>query len=223
MRFSVEAALLLSALLLFPSVSVGMDARERALDIMAAVQISGLETEISAVVELEVGAETVTASGLEGLDVDVPAEQDVFGFDGAGGTYHVLDDGRILLVDSKGSAGVVALSFQDFIAIATGLPGWRSALRAIGNKDLAAARADWLALRIKWDLDRIAHSPWQYGTGYKTATPGQAASLIAKALEASRMDDPFAALHTAIHTRNDDVKVRWNGQLLALPGSDPPP
>lgn len=181
---------------------------------------SNLEPEINAVMELERAVEPPGQyPALEGLEITADGTHEWFGIDGAGGTYHVLSDGRILLVDSEGSAGVIAGTFHDFVATAVGLPGWRDALRFVGDADLEAARVEWLAYLGQWGLEAQLDEPWTFGLdAYTTRTPREARTAIMQYFNVVEPEDPFAMLHHAINTMNDDIAVSWNGNELRLFG-----
>ena len=145
--------------LLGSTIVSGAENRMSANEIADRIEASHLKPEISAILELE----PIPASYVAGDDTQIePAEAPAFALDGSGGTFHVLADGRILLVDSEGSFGVVARDFPEFIGIATGLPGWRDALRFVGEPDLAQARARWEAYVRKWSLDTASNETWPY-------------------------------------------------------------
>jgi hypothetical protein len=180
------------------------------------IESSGLEPEIGAVLELELGQPPEMPDDEYKVE---PAGFEQFAMDGSGGTFNVMPDGRILLIDSEGSFGVVASDFNEFIAIATGLPSWRDALRFVGGPDPGRARAAWAAYVEKWELDKALDKPWPYDAGgYSVATPGAARKAIRSRLEVEASPDPFAALHHAVNTLNGDVAVSWRGEPLVLFG-----
>lgn len=185
-------------------------------DLIQKIEASGLRPEIGAVLELELG-QPPEIPGDEYL-VE-PADLEQLAIDGSGGTFNVMPDGRILLIDSEGSFGVVASDFNEFVAIATGLPSWRNALRFVGEPDLGQAQAAWAAYVEKWKLDKALDKPWPYNPeGYSVATPGAARKEIRVRLGVQASPDPFAALHRAVNTLNRDVSVSWRGEPLVLFG-----
>lgn len=190
-----------------------MGAEGMAADLIARIKASGLEAELHARAELEAaGPDNPGDIGLdERIAIVAPVGQALFAYDGAGGSYHVLADGRILLIDSEGRAGVVARDFGQFIAIATGLPGWRDALRFVGRESLEAARGEWAAFVARWNLEAQMDGPWPYGDDFSTPTPRAGGAAVARALGAAEIADPFGALHKAVNTLNDDVTVTWAG------------
>ncbi|WP_210324546.1 hypothetical protein [Chelatococcus reniformis] len=221
-RRNPRAAACLASLLLFfpPDQSFGMGQNPNARTIIEQVESSGLEPEIHAVIEFEtMTAPPASHPALEGIEIAAPAGSAPFALDGSGGTYHVLPDGRILLIDSEGSAGVVAPNFKEFIAIAAGLPGWRDALKFVGRQDVATARADWQAFIAKWKLESQLHQPWPYAADHLTIrTPALAREAIMNYFHAPSLSDPFGALYHAVNSLNDDVGVKWEGERLRLFG-----
>jgi hypothetical protein len=145
-------------------------------DLIQKIEASGLQPEIGAVLELELGQ----APEMPGDEYLIePADSEQFAMDGSGGTFNVMPDGRILLIDSEGSFGAVASDFNEFVAVATGLPSWRDALRFVGEPDLGQARAAWAAYVEKRELDKALDKPWPYDPGgYCVATPGAARNAI---------------------------------------------
>ncbi len=193
-----------------------MQRDREARPIVERIVASGLEPEISAIVELEAALPSDTSqSNLQGIDIECTCGHEPFALDGSGGSYHVLGDGRILLVGSEGSAGVVAADFKEFVGIAIGLPGWRDALKFVGHDGLDAARAGWQAFVAKWGLDDSLGEPWLFDLdGFATATPAEARDLILQRLGAPPLSDPFGALHRAVNALNGDVVVTCHGEPL---------
>ena len=193
-----------------------MDPDVKAAEIVQSVRGSGLEPEIAAILELEASTNADASQGSLASAVITAAEpRSFFGEDGAGGVFFVLGDGRILLVDSEGSAGVVAASFEEFVGVATGLASWRGALKYVGDGDLASARAEWQRFVAEWQLDQQINDPWPYNPGgFSTRTPAEARAAIRERFKAPLPADPFAALHRAVHSLNGDVSVTWNGEQL---------
>lgn len=188
-------------------------------EIIQQIKASALEVEINAIFELELGDPPQ-------IDRDeykiTPEGSQQFAMDGSGGSINLMPDGRILLIDSEGSFGVVASDFNEFVAIATGLPSWRDALRFVGEPNLLQARAAWAAYVQKWDLDEAMNKPWPYESGgYSVATPGEARQAIRKRLSVAASADPFAALYHAVNGLNDGVAVSWQGEPLILFGREP--
>lgn len=188
-------------------------------EIIQQVKASALEVEISTIFELELGE----PPQLDGDEYKItPEGSQQFAMDGSGGTFNLMPDGRILLIDSEGSFGVVASDFNEFVAIATGLPSWRDALRFVGEPNLQQARAAWAAYVQKWDLDEALNRPWPYESGgYSVSTPGKAREAIRKRLSVGASADPFAALYHAVNELNDGVTVSWQGEPLILFGREP--
>lgn len=185
-------------------------------EITRRIETSGLQSEIGSIFELELGQPPKIA----GDDYRIkPDGAQLFAMDGSGGMFAVLPDGRILLIDSEGSFGIVASDFNEMVAIATGLPSWRDALRFVGEPDLAKARADWAAYVEQWKLDDGQDKPWPYGSdGYSVATPGAARQIIRSRLNVEPSSDPFAVLHRAVNKLSGDVAVLWQEEPLMLFG-----
>lgn len=182
--------------------------------IISAIETSGLAEEINAVIGLEAASEGYGPGEDERIEIRFAGGQELFAYDGAGGTYHLLGDGRILLVDSEGTAGVVAPDFESFIGITTGLPDWRSALAFMGNETLAGARLQWAAFLAQWNVIAQQHQPWPYYPElFSFGTPHEARAAIADYFTVSVPSDPFAALYKAVDTLNDDVSVWWEGEI----------
>ena len=175
------------------------------------IKTSGLEDEMISVMDLKALPPSSSHPALTAFKVVYPSGYAPFGLDGAGGVYHLLSDGRVLYIDSEGLAGVVAANFQEFVGMATGLPGWQDALKFVGKDDLEAARADWTAFVKKWDLDGRRRCPWPSEQKpyfhYTTKTPAEASSAILAHFKAPALRDPFAKLHEAVHKLNSDVSV----------------
>lgn len=188
-------------------------------EIIQHIKASALEVEISTIFELELGEPPQT----DGDDYKItPEGSQQFATDGSGGSYNLMPDGRILLIDSEGSFGVVASDFNEFVAIATGLPSWREALRFVGEPDLREARAAWAAYVQKWGLQEALNKPWPYEpAGYSVATPGEARAAIQKRLGVVASADPFGTLYRAVNELNDGVAVSWQGEPLTLFGRQP--
>lgn len=193
-----------------------MDPDVKATEIVQSIRSSGLQPEIAAVLELEASTnEDASGDSLASAVITAAEPRSFFGEDGAGGIFYVLGDGRILLIDSEGSAGVVAASFEEFVGVATGLASWRDALKFVGDGDLASARAEWEKSAAKWQIDQQINAPWPYDPGgFSTRTPGEAREAIRKHFNAPLLADPFAVLHKAVHTLNGDVSVTWKGEQL---------
>jgi hypothetical protein len=145
-------------------------------EIIQKIEASALELEIGAIFELELGE----PPQIDGDEYRItPEGSQQFAMDGSGGTFNLMPDGRILLIDSEGSFGVVASDFNELVAIATGLPSWREALRFVGEPNLLQARAAWGAYVRQWALDEALDKPWPYEPGgYSVATPGAARQLF---------------------------------------------
>lgn len=188
-------------------------------EIIQTIEASALELEIGAIFELELG-EPPQIDG-DGYTI-TPEGSQQFAMDGSGGTFNLMPDGRILLIDSEGSFGIVASDFDELVAIATGLPSWREALRFVGEPDLLQARAVWTAYIQQWGLDEALNKPWPYEPqGYSVATPGAARKAIRKELGVEASADPFAELYRAVNDLNDGVSVSWQGQPLYIFGRQP--
>ncbi len=188
-------------------------------EIIQKIEASSLELEIGSIFELELG-EPPQIDGDEFIITPEGSQQ--FAMDGSGGSFNLMPDGRILLIDSEGSFGIVASDFNEFVAIATGLPSWRDALRFVGEPDLQQTRAAWAAYVQQWGLDEALNKPWPYETGgYSIATPGAAREAIRKRLGVEASADPLAALYRAVNELNDGVAVSWQGEPLYLFGRQP--
>ncbi len=188
-------------------------------DIIRQIKASALEVEISTIFELELGE----PPEIDGDQYKItPEGSQQFAMDGSGGTFNLMPDGKILLIDSEGSFGVVASDFNEFVAIATGLLSWRDALRFVGEPDLRQARAAWAAYIQKWGMDEALNKPWPYEHGgYSVATPGEAREAIRERLGVGTSADPFAALYRAVNELNDGVAVSRQGEPLILFGRQP--
>ncbi|WP_414831748.1 hypothetical protein [Afifella sp. YEN Y35] len=191
----------------------------KADEITERIEASPLKPEIEEIVELEL----VRPSKIILDDYRIePPEARPFAMDGSGGFFSVTPDGRILLIDSEGLYGIVAPDFDTFIAIATGLPIWRDALRFVGEADIARARADWEAFLQKNGFEADLDAPWPYGSaGLSIATPGAARREIRAQLGIAASEDPFAALYHAVNGLSQDVSVFWQGEPLLLFGRIP--
>ncbi|XUY25598.1 hypothetical protein RMR21_008195 [Agrobacterium sp. rho-8.1] len=185
-------------------------------EIIQKIEATALELEIGSIFELELGE----PPQIDGDEFTItPGGSQQFAMDGSGGTFNLMPDGRILLIDSEGSFGIVASDFNELVAIATGLPSWRDALRFVGESDLRQARAAWAAYVQQWGLDEALNKPWPYESGgYSIATPGAAREAIRKRLLVEVSADPFAALYRAVNELNDGVAVSWQGEPLLLFG-----
>lgn len=188
-------------------------------EIIQKIEASALELEIGAIFELELGE----APQIDGDEYTItPEGSQQFAMDGSGGTFNLMPDGKILLIDSEGSFGIVASDFNELVAIATGLPSWREALKFVGEPDLLQARASWAAYVRQWGLDEALNMPWPYEPGgYSAATPGAARQAIRKRLGVEASADPFAALYRAVNELNDGVAVSWQGEPLFRFGRQP--
>lgn len=187
------------------------DPSTKAAEIVGTISSSSLAPEISAILDLEATSDEST-SGMAGSVITSDVPRAFFGIDGAGGAYYVLGDDRILLIDSEGSAGIVAASFREFVGIASGLPSWRDALKFTGPDDLETARKGWLEFVAKWKLDRQLEEPWPFEPkGFSTKTPEEGRAALRELFAAPPLADPFASLHQAIHTMNPDVTVTYDG------------
>lgn len=189
-------------------------------EIIDKIEASGLDAEINSVLGLELGR----PSDFVGDEYLIePEASEPFAMDGSGGTFNLLSDGRILLIDSEGGFGVVASDFDEFVAMGTGLPGWRDALKFAGEPDLAKARAAWAAYAQKWGLDNGMDAPWPFAgvQNYSVATPRAARQAIRARLGVEIAADPFAMLHRAVNELNGDVRVSWQGEPLLPFGRRP--
>lgn len=220
MRTFATSVMVWSALLFTMAANaLAAEAEMRADEIKQRIAQSALQGEISAVLELELP--NAAYAGLDDFDV-APADHASFAIDGAGGWYYVLGDGRILLVDSEGSAGVVASDFDAFLAMTTGLPGWRDALRYVGEPDVEAALAGWRDFARQWNLEAAMQRPWPYSPEtFSIPTPGEARDAIRAEFGIPTAADPFATLYKAVNTLNGDVTVVWEGQPYLIFGRTP--
>lgn len=185
-------------------------------EIIQKIDASGLQPEIGSILELELGQPPEINDDEYRIE---PEGSKQFAMDGSGGMFTVMPDGRILLIDSEGSFGIVASDFNEFVAIATGLPGWRDTLRFVGEPDLAKARAAWTAFLEKWRLDSRLDKPWPYTSdGYSVATPAAARQAIRSRLDVQTSPDPFAALYRDVNTLTADVTVSWQEEPLIVFG-----
>ena len=138
-------------------------------------------------------------------------------YDGSGGEYHLLADGRVLLLGGEGEVGIVGRDFQEFLAIAVGLSSWHSALRFIRTDDMAQARGEWQAYEQQWGLSASLDQPWPFSPGsYRTATPREARALIADHFLLPDMENPFAALFSTPRALSTDVIVTFKGEKVRL-------
>ena len=181
-------------------------------EIVERIEATGLEPEIHATIDLELAQPPDVVTDDYRIE---PQGSQQFAIDGSGGMFSLMPDGRILLIDSEGSFGIVASDFDELVAIATGLPSWRDALRFMGEPEIKKAKAAWSAYVRQWGLDK----PWPYGSeGFSVATPGAARQEIRARLGIAASADPFAALHHAVNQRSGDVSVFWQEQPLLLFG-----
>lgn len=188
--------------------------------IATAIRASNLEPEIHALVSFELAPPGETGSAFE---VEAPGGHELLAYDGSGGEYHLLEDGRILLIGSEGSAGVIASDFQEFIGIAMGLSSWLDALGFVGRADLRAARAEWTGYEAQWALKEAMDGPWQYDLGdYSVATPAEARERILDYFEIAPPADPFGALYRATNERSDKVAVYLEGEKYGSFGAAEP-
>lgn len=190
--------------------------------IFATVRASNLETEIYVIVDFELAAKKRTADA-SGFVVEGPESHQLLAYDGAGGEYHLLADGRILRIDSEGSAGVVARDFTEFLGITTGLSSWLDALRFASEGDARAARTEWTAYEAEWELKAQLEEPWSFDSSdFSTATPAEGRARIVEYFGIEPLADPFGALHRAVTSLNDDVAVYWDGERYGSFGGPRP-
>ena len=188
-------------------------------EIVERIEATGLEPEIHAIIDLELAQPPEVVAADYRIE---PQGSQQFAIDGSGGLFSLMPDGRILLIDSEGSFGIVASDFNELVAITTGLPSWRDALRFTGEPDLEKAKAAWSDYVRQWGLDKGLDKPWPYGSeGFSVATPGAARQEIRARLGIAASADPFAALHRAVNKRSEDVTVYWQEQPLLLFGRQP--
>ncbi|MBY3064800.1 hypothetical protein HFO74_15420 [Rhizobium laguerreae] len=191
-----------------------MERQQRAVEIVDRLQSLALEQEIGDILDLYVlRPDDPKPSSTGGLEIESPEAHELFGRDGAGGGYYVLRDGRILYVDSEGSFGIVGTNFKEFIAIATGLPGWHDALKPVKLQSIDVAREKWRSFVDKWGAEDELDEPWPDDEGFKTGTPAEARAAIREHFGVEPLADPFGALHHAVRTLGKDISVKW--------GSDP--
>ncbi|MCY1444537.1 hypothetical protein D9M71_610150 [compost metagenome] len=146
--------------------------------------------------------------------IESPTDHEFLAFDGSGGEFYLLQDGRVLFL-GQGSAGVVARDFCEFIGMTTGLASWRDALNFVEDDDLESARSEWGGYAKKWGLQEALDEPWFYGSDeFKTRTPAEAREQIAKYFGVLPLPDPFRALFTAVKTLNGDVRILWEGKKI---------
>lgn len=185
---------------------------QHAAEIVDRLQSLALEQEISEIIDLCVlRPEEPRPSSTDGLEIKSSSAHELFGRDGAGGGYYVLTDGRILYVDSEGSFGIVGADFKEFIAIATGLPGWHDALKLLKLEPVDVAREKWRSFVDKWGAEDELDEPWPEDEGFKTGTPAEARVTIREHFGVEPLPDPFGALHHAVRMLGEDVSVTWNG------------
>ncbi|WP_196258757.1 hypothetical protein [Pelagibacterium limicola] len=185
-----------------------------AREIVAEIENSRLAGEINAVMALEAASEGYGLGLDERIEIIFAGGQELFGYDGAGGTYHLLSDGRILYIDSEGYAGVVARDFDDFVGITTGIPDWQTALRFMGKDTLHGARTEWTAFLVQWNVQAQQDQPWPYMPElFNTPTPRQGRKAIADYFGSPILPDAFASLYRAVNTLNADVTVSPKGEL----------
>ena len=185
-------------------------------EIIERIEATGLEPEIHAIIDLELAQppEVIAAD----YRIEPQGSQQI-AIDGSGGMFSLMPDGRILLIDSEGSFGIVASDFNELVAITTGLPSWRDALRFMGEPDIKKAEAAWSDYVRQWGLDKGLDKPWPYGSeGFSVATPGAARQEIRTRLGITASADPFSALHRTVNQRSGDVTVFWQEQPLLLFG-----
>jgi len=199
--------------------ATAMDVDRAARDIIGQVARSGLEPELHGLIEFEAARKGYGPGHDPALEIAVPGDWAMIAYDGAGGAYYLLEDGRILVIDSEGMAAVVAKDFGAFIAIVTSLPNWRDALRYMAIEDVEAARAQWLAYARQWQLREQYEQGWAYGgDGFAYPTPRAAGEAIRRYFAVDEPADPFGALHAAVHGLNDDVRVSMDGFPYLNPG-----
>lgn len=202
-----------------PWQAAAMDVNQAAQDIVNRVAQSGLEPELHGLIEFEAARDGYGPGHDPAIEISVPGDWAMFAYDGAGGGYYLLEDGRILFIDSEGLAGVLAKDFGTFIATVTSLPSWRDALRHVGLDDVEAARAQWLAYAGQWRLLEQYEEGWAYGAeGYTYPTPRAAGEAIRTYFGVQEPADPFGALHEAVHALNGDVSVSAEGFEYLQPG-----
>ncbi|WP_298959213.1 hypothetical protein [uncultured Methylobacterium sp.] len=188
-------------------------------EIAGRIAASPLKPEIGAIIDLD--APRPSRATADDYRIEPPGSRP-FASDGAGGMFHLLPDGRILLIDSEGSFGVVASGFDEFVATATGLPSWRDALRFVGEPDLGRARAAWNGFVRRSGLDKELDGPWPYGSkGFSAPTPAVARRAIRSQWGIPASSDPFAALYHAVNRLSGDVSVSWQDDPLLLFGRNP--
>lgn len=196
------------ALVMLSCHAVAMDVDSASQDIIASVAQSGLEPEINGLIGFEAARDGYGPGHDPAIEVRSPGTWAMIGYDGAGGAYYLLEDGRILAIDSEGAASVVAADFDAFIATLTSLPSWRDAVRHMGPADVEVARASWLAYAAQWGLIAQYDEGWPYeGDAFAYPTPRAAGEAIRAHFGVDEPSDPFAELHKAIHALNDDVSV----------------
>jgi hypothetical protein len=199
--------------------ALAMDVNQAARDIIDKVAKSGLEPELHGLIEFEAAREGYGPGHDPAIEISVPGEWAMIAYDGAGGGYYLLEDGRILFIDSEGMAGVVAKNFGAFIATVTSLPSWRDALRHVAPDDLDTARAQWLAYAEAWQLPQQYERGWAYGAeGYTYPTPRAGGEAVRAYFGVDEPADPFGALHEAVHGLNGDVCVSMEGFPFLNPG-----
>lgn len=200
--------------------AMAMDVKQAAQDIVDQVAQSGLELELHGLIEFEAAREGYGLGHDPAIEISAPGDWAMFAYDGAGGGYYLLEDGRILLIDSEGMAGVIAKDFGAFIATLTSLPSWRDALRHVGAEDVDVARAQWLAYAGQWGLLEQYEQGWAYGAeGYTHPTPRAGGEAIRAYFEVEAPADPFGDLHEAVHELNGDVSVSAEGYSYLRPGN----
>lgn len=188
--------------------AVAMDVDSASRDIVESVVQSGLEPEIHGLIEFEAARADYGPGHDPAIEIRSPGTWAMIGYDGAGGAYYLLEDGRILAIDSEGSASVVAADFDAFIATVTSLPSWRDAIRHMKPGDMEAARASWLAYAEQWGLYAQYDEGWPYeGDTFTHPTPRAGGEAIRAHFGVGAPSDPFAELYKAIHALNDDVSV----------------
>lgn len=191
-----------------------MGQERHATGIIERIQSLRLDPEIFQIIDLEiVKAGESKPSSAEGVEIESPVGHELFGRDGGGGAYYVLSDGRILFTDSEGSFGIVGGNFEEFIGIATGLPGWHDALKLVKLQSIEVAREKWLAFVDRWGAEEELDEPWPEDEGeFTTESSSQARTAIRNGLGVEPLPDPFGTLYRAIRTLGDDISVAWDGE-----------
>ncbi|MNE53275.1 hypothetical protein D3C80_1479880 [compost metagenome] len=84
-------------------------------EIIDAVHASKLEAEICAIIEFELPSSGQSIDPPGDYVIESPTDHEFLAFDGSGGEFYLLQDGRVLFL-GQGSAGVVA---RDFLRMMT--------------------------------------------------------------------------------------------------------